>query len=670
MTSVVHKSTVLPCAAVLAACLSVNGTARAARIVQSDLPTSLGSSRLVAETLPQRTITVALVLPLRDAAGAAVFVSHATHPGDPLYRQFLTPHQFANRFGANPADYHAVAAWATSQGLTLGEESLSHTILSVTGTVAQIEAAFGLRLNDYRASDGSVFYAADRAPTLPDTVAPAVGGIVGLSSRTHFAPLMVVKPSSTRPLTEGNGPNGAFNASDLRIAYTVPPQSPSAPTETLAVFEQGGYFQSDVSKYLSKNKLPAVKVTPRLVNTYGGGVNDLNIELEAVLDIDMEIAINPAAKQVLVYEDGDDSFGVALLDSLSAMANDDRAQTISISYGTDEAIQGVTQIAAEGQVLVQLAAQGQQVFASAGDNGAYNRAGTARSVSDPASQPYVTSVGGTTLFTSNKELFVREEVWNLLGTYDGATGGGVSTYWPIPNYQFDAVNNPVATANGGSSTFRNVPDVAAVGNPVTGVAVYSEANGGWLTIGGTSASSPIWAGFYSLLNAANKGLGLGQVGFFNPSLYSLSEQPFASYFDENDIQDGSNGNAPIYGIAGFNAGPGYDNTTGWGSPVGAYFLRNFVLDPFFDGSNPPAAPTDLRSAATATIVTLRWHKVDGALGYAVLGAGPNNITSSVFTQGDSGTVTGLTPNTLYAFSIYAVNKTGETPNQIYVKTAK
>jgi len=289
------------------------------------------------------------------------------------------------------------------------------------------------------------------------------------------------------------------------------------------------------------------------VNGWRGAVNDPNIAIESVLDIDMVTATNPLLKQIIVYEDGDDPFNLALLLSLSAIASDHSADTISISYGLDEKQATPAQIAAEGAVFLQLAAQGQTVYVSSGDQGAYGRIGVGQNAPDPGSQPYVTSVGGTALVG-----FGAEEVWNLLGAGQGATGGGVSDFWTIPSWQVGYTLD-----NGGSATHRNVPDVAAVASPATGVSVYAGIYGGWLSIGGTSASAPIWAGFSSLMNAANKAFGAGAIGFINPTLY-----PFASssYQTLNDVTSGTNGNPAFFaGVPGYFAGYGYDNTTGWGS---------------------------------------------------------------------------------------------------------
>jgi subtilase family serine protease len=365
-----------------------------------------------------------------------------------------------------------------------------------------------------------------------------------------------------------------------------------------------------VKTYLAANHLPLVSVKAIGVNGFGRGINDPGVELEAVLDIDMVIGINPAVKEVLVYEDGDDPFGVALVDSLTAMATDNTAQTISISYGTDERLQDPATMQSENTLLTQLAPQGQSVFASAGDNGAYGRSGRGRNVEDPGSQPLLTSVGGTTLFTDNSEQYVAEMAWGEFGVGGGAMGGGVSTVWTIPDDQ--VVNGKsVGLPNGGSATNRNVPDVAAVADPFTGVSVYSYLNGGWLMIAGTSASAPIWAGFMSIANHASKAAGFGQIGFANPNLYK-----FANYGVFTDVVDGENGDKSLFGKAGFLAGIGYDNTTGMGS-FGWYLDNAMALASVDPNGNGPPAPRGLSAKATATTIDASWTAGTGVDGYIV-----------------------------------------------------
>jgi subtilase family serine protease len=163
---------------------------------------------------------VALALPLSDAAGAANFIAHVSKVGDPLYRAFLTPHEFARRFGADAKAYDALSSCAVKQGLAVGEGSISRTVLTVTGRTAQIEAAFGVKLSDYRKADGKTFCAADRAPTLSGSNAPDVAvSVLGMSSYTHFVPLARIQPAGKPIKSMGSGPGGACNAADLRTVF-------------------------------------------------------------------------------------------------------------------------------------------------------------------------------------------------------------------------------------------------------------------------------------------------------------------------------------------------------------------------------------------------------------------------------------------------------------------
>ncbi len=642
--------------------------------VASDVLLPHPGASMVGMTAAGQQITLAFTLPSRDPQGAASFVSHVGTRGDLMFHQYLTPAQYAARFGANPADYASLVAWARAHGLTPGETYTAMTVLPVSGTVAAFEAALGVTFHDYTKANGQSFYAADRAPRLPIDISRTVSSVIGLSSYSHFRPLLQKLPASAKPNESGTGPGGAFSAADLRAAYAIQPQSFAPKTQTLGVFEQGGFDRSDVAAYARTMNIGAVPITVRGVNGYSGVIDDPDVELEAVLDIDMQLAVNPAAKRIVVYEDGTDSFPVALLDSLSAMATDRAATSISISYGQDEALQGTAAMAAENTVLTQLAAQGQAVFVSAGDSGAYGDEAPALNVADPASQPLVTAVGGTTLFTGPGGAELGEETWNDLGLGAGATGGGVSSVWAIPSYQL-SYGYPVTTGNGGSATYRNVPDVAAVANPLTGVAVYSRINGGWITIGGTSASAPIWAGEYSLANAASEGLGLGALGFANPTIYSLAGGLQYFYPDFHDIFDGTNGDPTIYGTAGFNAGYYYDNTTGWGSFNGNNLVLDLALFPVNTGSTPPALPSTPRAASTATSIALSWKAAHGDTAFVVFAYVDNASLTPVpplLVTGDTATITGLAPSTYYKLQVVPVSAGGinRTAPFIYVSTRR
>jgi len=308
-------------------------------------------------------------------------------------------------------------------------------------------------------------------------------------------------------------------------------------------------------------------------------------------------------------------------------------------------------------VFTQLAAQGITVCVSSGDGGAYGDTGTSTypaqlNVEDPGSQPYVTSVGGTTLYTGPEQQWENEEVWNL-EVSNGATGGGVSNYWPIPDYQ------PVSavTKNGGSATMRNVPDVAAVANPNTGVAVYSKPNGGWVQVGGTSLSTPLWAGYLSVINSASQFNKLGQIGFFNSTYYALAA-------DLYDVWDGDNGNVEVYGTPGYTAGIGYDNCTGNGTIFGGLFA--FVT---LESVASPSGTTKALNGLTAKGLAkkdaeLVWQGWGGATGYIIslnpLDALGNltNVAPTFFTTKTNYKLSGLTPGTEYLVYVAGIGPNG------------
>lgn len=652
-TRVVHAALVV---------IMAGASARAAPVsyaVRSDHPENLGAAVLVGETSFDRPVTVAISMPLRDAAAAAEYARRVSSPTDPLKGKFLSPVEFGRRFGVSAGDYAAVASWLRERGLAVGEEFASRTVLTARGTIAQIASAFGVRFLDYRGPDGRVFYSADRDPKMPASIALHVSAILGMSNRAQGAPAVRPKPSQDRPRTSsGAGPLGAYAPADLRTMYEMPGEAVGARRQTIALFEQSGFVPSDVSTYEARFKLPALPVRPRLLNGFGGGVTGPSAELEAVLDIDLAQAMNPALGGVIVYEDGADAFPVALLTALSAMADDNAAQVISISSTADEALQGTAAIRAENQVFVQLAAQGQTVVAASGDEGAYGQESATRNVQDPASQPFVTGVGGTTVFTGSGGTYLGEETWNDLSQAAGASGGGASAVWPIPSYQ-TVRGSSVASANGGSATRRNVPDLAALANPLTGVAVYSALNGGWRTVGGTSVATDLWAGYLSLLSAAYEVLGAGRVGFLNPSIYMLAynELPLN---DLHDIQDGSNGNAGEYDLPGYNAGYLYDDATGYGSPHGGTLLLTLTFHRLLGGASPPPGPTGLQATAAPTSVKLTWRKAAKASGYEVFAY--DFVTGALIpgpvTAFEDAELTGLTQDRNYQIFVLSMSPGG------------
>ena len=648
-----------------------------------ELSPLVAQSTVLSAVEQNKQISVILALPLSDPQGAAEFVRHVSTPGDPLFHQYLTPDEFAAKFGANSADYQALKVWATNNGLRVVHESLARTCLTVQGSTAQLQTLFKTQLNNYRSPDGHEFYSAVFRPTIPDEIASRVTGVIGLTNGAYYAalakPYKVLGEDASVPTkapdSGGTGPGGAYSPADLRTCYQVPTFGGLVP-QSVAVFEQGGYSQSDITTFLTTMKLPNVPVSFVGVNGYDGHVNDKQIELEAVLDIDMIIGINPKVKQVLVYEDGNDPFGVAMVDALDQIATDKKVQTLSISYGVDEVQQGDTEMKAENTALTQLASEGITVLVSSGDNGAYGRTGGNNSPAqleapDPGSQPLVTCVGGTTLTTGPNEVWLGEEVWNRLGLGFGATGGGVSSFWTIPDWQVPAY----VTTNGGSSTYRNVPDVGAIADPLTGVGVYSQINGGWVQIGGTSLAAPVWGGYMSILNAGSQYLYGTSIGFFNPTLYGIGFLLGIGYGNPSNylfpVLDGTNGDPGLYGgVAGFSAGSGYTNCTGSGTIWGGGFGTQVHISQNASG-RVPAGFVFFFPKLTATTAEFRWTAADLADGYVFELVGPGAIAQTAkefVTKKRVLTFTNLTPKTNYTLYAYAVNKSGATQEQYFFTT--
>ncbi len=251
---------------------------------------------------------------------------------------------------------------------------------------------------------------------------------------------------------------------------------------------------------------------------------------EVTLDIELQIALAPGASKIIVYEGPNSDSGV--IDTYNRIATDNLAKQISTSWGLDEGDTSTAVFSSENAAFQQMALQGQSIYAASGDSGAYDN-GTALSVDDPASQPYVVGVGGTTLFVNPDETYNYETTWNTDNKVsDGAGGGGFSSIWPIPAWQ-------QGIASAASATMRNVPDVSLNADPDTGYSVYHMAKAnGWTVYGGTSCAAPLWAAFTARVNQQRAANGIPPLGFANPSIYQIATG--ARYGDDfHDIADGS-----------------------------------------------------------------------------------------------------------------------------------
>lgn len=495
-------------------------------------------------------LSLVIGLPLRNPEELGRLLAELYDPGSPQYRHFLTPEAFAQQFGPSEEDYEAVIRYATARGFQVTGRHPNRTLIDVAGSVADIEAAFHLTLRVYPLPDKArTFFAPDTEPSL-DLAVP-VRAISGLDNYVLPRPAGL-KARSTLELGSGpgtgSGPGGSYMGYDFRAAY-VPGVTLPGTGQAVGLVEFDGYYADDIASYAAQAGLPGVMLTNVLIDGFDGvpGPNDDEVSL----DIEMAISMAPGLSNVIVYQTGVTN---SPNDLLNRMATDNMAKQLSASwlYQTD-----TNTIA----IFLQFAAQGQSFFNASGDADAYTSA-----VPTPAADTNITIVGGTTLTTSGPGGgWVSEVVWNW---GDGVgSGGGISPDILIPSWQ-KGIN--MAT-NQGSTTYRNIPDVALTADNIW--VVYDNGVGG--SFGGTSCATPLWAALTALINEQAAVNGKSPVGFLNPTLYALGKgNSYNFYF--HDIVAGNNTNISSSSL--FNAVPGYDLCTGWGTPNGEALITALAPD--------------------------------------------------------------------------------------------
>jgi len=497
-------------------------------------------------------LQLAIGLPLRNQKELSNLLQEIYDPASPNYRHFLTPGQFTERFGPSEQDYQAVIAFAQTHGLKVTGTSPNRLLVDVNGSVADIEKALHITLQVYQhPTEARTFYAPDGEPSL-DLAVPILG-ISGLNNYSLPKPRFVAQPlakgQAMRP-NAGSGPSGTYLGNDFRAAY-VPDTTLTGTGQAVGLLQFDGYTASDITYYESQAGLPNVTLTNVLIDGATGNPSGSGGEVEVSLDIEMAISMAPGLSQVIVYEAPNPS---PFEDLLNRMASDDLAKQLSCSWYIPN---GVMDTNADG-IFQEMAAQGQSFFSASGDSDAFTGL-----IDFPGDTPYITQVGGTTLSTSGPGgSWTSETVWNW-GNGIGS-GGGISTQYPIPDWQ----TNINMTANQGSTTMRNTPDVA-----LTADNVYVRADGQDYNVGGTSCAAPLWAGFAALVNQQATNVGKPPIGFINPAVDTIGTGPdYTSAF--HDITTGNNTSpsspTKFYAVAG------YDLCTGWGTPAGQKLIDALV----------------------------------------------------------------------------------------------
>jgi kumamolisin len=468
------------------------------------------------------------------------------HPRIATDPQSYVPHireEYGVIHGADPKDLDAVEEFAQQHHLTVAERDASRRIVRVTGTAEAIQQAFQTELDHHRV-EGRTYRTRSGALSVPASVHPAILAVLGLDDRPAAKPhFRRSKKSSAAPEAASSFPPGSFSPVTLAALYNFPTQVNGA-GQTVAIIELGGgYRTADLNTYFSSMKIPMPKVSAVSVD---GGINKPggDADGEVMLDIEVVGATAPGAAIAVYFAPNTDQ---GFHDAISKAVHDTvrKPSIISISWGGPEDQWTQQARDAMNTALQDAAAMGVTVTVAAGDDGSTDGVKDGKQHVDfPASSPFALACGGTKLTAQGNQI-LTEEVWNELSKNEGATGGGVSTAFPIAAYQ----NNAGVVKNVDSGfAGRGVPDVSGVADPETGYQV--RVNGQNQVIGGTSAVAPLWAGLVARLNQQ-----FGQtVGFVNPKLYAASVSSFHS------VVNGNNG--------AYKAGPNWDACTGLGSPNG------------------------------------------------------------------------------------------------------
>src|ERR1035441_3205407 len=524
---------------------AVQAQAQQRRTLTAHVPPAVASGRaaLVGGLQSTERMSLAVSLPLRNEADLDDLLQQLYDPQSPNYRRYLSVEEFTQRFGPASDDRDAVVLFAQANGLTVTGAADNRLVVDVEGPVANIEKTFHVTMGVYRhPTENRTFYAPDREPTLDLDV--QVLHISGLDNFT-LPYAKNIKPSQAPEAdgkTTGSGPHGQFIGSDMRAAYYGSGPLTGA-GQSVGLFEYAGYEISDVQLFFQNVNQPLnVPIT-------GVRLNGVPLQCpptscddsEQVLDIEMAISMAPGLSQVVVYVGSSD------VSIFSRMAADNTSKQLSCSWGwTDDE-------SSLDPIFKEMAVQGQSVFVATGDNGSRTPGNSVW----PADDPYVTAVGGTDLTTNGPGgSWASETGWS------GSAGGPSKNNIPIPAYQ--KLPGVIDTLNQGSTTLRNIPDVAGESNTNQYSCYDGSCSGG---NGGTSYAAPQWAGFMAMVNQQSVANGGATIGFLNPILYHLGVGAHYSS-DFHDVTSGSNGK--------YSAVTGYDLVTGWGSFVGPNLLAALI----------------------------------------------------------------------------------------------
>jgi subtilase family serine protease len=626
----------------------LTGTASAAPArtnLDGSVPPWAASATFKGAAATSDTVGFRVYLGWRNSAQAEALAAAVSTPGNPQYGQYLTPAQFRQQFAPTQSDVTAVQQWLRDNGFTVDYTPTNNHYVAAEGTIDQANAAFGTTLGTY-AYQGKTLRAPESTLSVPAAL-PNISGVVGLddsAALVHADHVVADAPPSAgfrnadptsayygeKRVSDIPDPNGTalpkspdysyaphgYTPAQIRGAYGLDQVAEDGSGATVAIIDAyaSPTILSDANTYSAAHGLPTLGraqfsqvVAPGTFKRPQNNAQDPQGWYgEETLDVEAVHTTAPGADILYVgspnnYQDMDAA--------LNHVVDQKLATIVTNSYGWSGEALPNGYIKPQHDTLVQAAAEGIGVYFSSGDSGDETGgvSGATATPDWPASDPFVTAVGGTSLAVGSGNDYLFENGWETgrqklvngkwaPATYQYGSGGGTSRRFTQPSYQKNVVPTEIATANGNrAQAMRTVPDVSALGDPNTGMLVgqtqtfpdgvyYDEYR-----IGGTSLSSPLFAG---MMAVAQQQAG-HVIGFANPTLYAAAGT--GAYHDviapsrgandggvvRSDFVNGvdaSNGYSYTVRLLGYDsvltihARKGYDDVTGVGSPTGRAFI--------------------------------------------------------------------------------------------------
>jgi subtilase family serine protease len=519
---------------------------------------------------PARNLSMRVVMALRNQPELTQLLADLQDPSSPDYHHWLTPGEFTARFGPTPDDLAQVSAWLTQQGFTVTSASAADRLVRFTGSAGQAAAAFQ---TSFAATPDGHYFANVARPAVPANLAPRIQTIQGLDTLHGFG-------ASPQPEFKVSASKHAFGPPDMYAFYDETPllndNINGTGSDCIALPEYSDFDDGSVAAFDNFFGLPELIDDTNLFRVPVDVPASTNsAEFETLLDIEYSHTAAPQTP-IRVYIDSDSDAVTGFTDALQQAVNDNACGSISLSIFVcfDDSSDAANLATAADGIYAEALADGQTVFAAAGDDGS---AGTIfnpkKGVCVPGKKPggvietaastNVTSIGGTQVkpkYDKSSGIAIpgsaAETVWHEA---IGATGGGASAVFSKPGYQ-----NGNTPADGA----RDVPDISLLAAGKTPGYIVGVNGTVACCGGGTSFASPYWAGIDALMEQLNG----GRLGALNTNLYSLASSNAAA----NGIRDVTKGNNGFKGVKGFTAKPGYDQATGWGTPDISTFAHAYT----------------------------------------------------------------------------------------------